>query len=1139
MFGSMHQIDGRGIYSATDLVGFLLCSHLTHLELEALSGAIARPDRADPELDVLTRRGTEHERRYLDGLRARGVPVVEITLDGEGEEALREANDRTTAAMAEGVPIIYQATFYDRRWRGHADFLERVEAPTAAFEWGYEPVDTKLARRVKPSALIQLCVYAEQVAQVQGTAPALVHVVTGDDVRHSFPLASFAAYHRYVRGRFDAAVATRIDGSYPTPVTHCAVCRWDELCTTRRRDDDHLSVVAGMRGDQVKKLVDSGVSTVEALAAAPPGTPPVRIGAATLERLRGQARLQVAQRRSGEPSYELLLPTEPDRGLCLLPEPCPGDLFFDIEGDPFAGDEGLEYLLGVVEIEDETPAFRAFWAHDGAAEKQAFEEFMDYVVDRLERYPNLHVYHYAPYEPTALKRLMGRHGTREEQVDRLLRGGVLVDLYQVVRQSLQVSEDSYSLKKIERFFLGARDDVITDAGASIVAYEHFLESGDKAVLDDIDRYNRQDCESLVHLRTWLEARRAEAAKREGTPLSRPEAREGGPSATQAEVEADVAELAGRLTHDVPDEAGARTEEQQARWLVAQLLNWHRREDRPEWWAHFERLRKSDDELLEDTESIAGLRYEGETGTVAKSILHRYRFPPEQEHKFGAGAQVFDPRTEKTCGTIHFIDAAEGVLDLKRGAISRAPHPTAIVPAGPLPTVVLRQAVQRVAACVAEHGVTGDGPYRAARNLLLRNPPVVAGALPDGPLQAEGEPDVDAALRVVEALEAGCLPIQGPPGCGKTYVGGRTVVDQVANGRRVGITATSHKAIGRLIQEVRAAATERGVHVRIVQKADEDDACNLPGVECTNDNAHVVARLAAGEVDVVAGTPWLFARTDLDGTLDVLVIDEAGQMSLANAVAVSCAARTLVMLGDPNQLAQPSKGSHPPGAEVSGLDHLLGDDVTVPPDRGLFLSTTRRLHPDVCAFVSEVFYEGRLRPHESCACQAVAHGPWAGGTGVRWVQVAHTGNRSTSAEEVEEVARGVEALLGRPWTDADGAERALTVDDILVVAPYNAHIARLRAALPDGARVGTVDKFQGQEAPVVVFSMATSSAEDLPRAMEFLYSLNRLNVAVSRARALAVLVCSPDLLAAPCRTPHQLRLVNALCRLVEHAGERLS
>ena len=301
---------------------------------------------------------------------------------------------------------------------------------------------------------------------------------------------------------------------------------------------------------------------------------------------------------------------------------------------------------------------------------------------------------------------------------------------------------------------------------------------------------------------------------------------------------------------------------------------------------------------------------------------------------------------------------------------------------------------------------------------------------------------------------------------------------------------------------------------------------------TTDNARVQAAVAEGEVDVVAGTAWLFARRGMEGTLDMLLVDEAGQMPLANAVAVSGAADNLVLLGDPRQLAQPSRALHPPGAGSSALEHALGDNQTVPPELGLFLDVTWRMHPVLCDFVSEVVYQGRLHSDPSCARQAVEDGPLAGGVGIRFLPVEHSGNRTSSPEEAAAVADLLGALVGRRWTDSKGVERPLTVDDVLVVAPYNAQVACLARFLPPGARIGTVDRFQGQEAAVVICSLATSTGEHLPRGLEFLYSVNRLNVAVSRARALALVVASPALLAVRCRTPEQLRLVNALCRLAE-------
>jgi len=385
------------------------------------------------------------------------------------------------------------------------------------------------------------------------------------------------------------------------------------------------------------------------------------------------------------------------------------------------------------------------------------------------------------------------------------------------------------------------------------------------------------------------------------------------------------------------------------------------------------------------------------------------------------------------------------------------------------------------------------------------------------------------------LTVGPLAIQGPPGSGKTYSAARVVVALVGAGQQVGITANSHSVIGHVLTQVMACAREQRVKVRALQKAPDGQGCTDTDVVCTKRNEEVEAALAAREVDLVAGTGWLFARLGMDQALDVLVVDEAGQLSLANVVAAGTSARNLVLVGDPRQLAQPSRGTHPPGVGVSGLDHLLAGAATIPPDRGLFLDVTRRLHPDICAFVSEVVYDNRLRPTSDCQRQAITDGPLLGGSGLRWVPVHHTGNRTSSREEAVAVRERYSALLGRSWTNHHGRIAPLGPLDILVVAPYNAQVALLAENLPAGARVGTVDKFQGQEAAVVLVSLTASSAEDIPRGMEFLYSTNRLNVAVSRARALAVVIGSPRLLAVQCHSMRQLHLANGLCRLVELAG----
>ena len=424
--------------------------------------------------------------------------------------------------------------------------------------------------------------------------------------------------------------------------------------------------------------------------------------------------------------------------------------------------------------------------------------------------------------------------------------------------------------------------------------------------------------------------------------------------------------------------------------------------------------------------------------------------------------------------------------------------------------------------------------RAARDLLLRSAPRLDPP-PGDRLYHEGEELLAAARRLVLELDGGVLPVQGPPGAGKTYMGARMICELVRAGRKVGVTAVSHKVIRNLLEAVVEAADEQGLDVQCLHKV-SDRSDDLPdGIAETTTNPGLLKALTNGEVQVGAGTVWAWARPDFEGAVDVLVVDEAGQMSLANTLAASQAARSLVLLGDPQQLEQPIQGSHPEGADVSALEHLLEGHETISDERGLFLSETWRLHPTICEFTSELFYEGRLGARPGREIQRLVGPTPFTGAGLWFAPVEHAGNQSSSPEEVARVADLYASLLAgdATWVDPDGVEAPLSPADVLVVAPYNAQVGALSERLPE-ARVGTVDKFQGQEAPVVIYSMATSAPEDAPRGMEFLYSLHRLNVATSRARCVCILVGSPRLLEPECRTPHQMRLANALCRYVELA-----
>jgi uncharacterized protein len=639
----------------------------------------------------------------------------------------------------------------------------------------------------------------------------------------------------------------------------------------------------------------------------------------------------------------------------------------------------------------------------------------------------------------------------------------------------------------------------------------------------------------------------------GTAVARPSAKNEAPSEPVKERALRVATLRTRLLAGVPDARAERSEEQQARWVLAYLLDWHRREDKVGWWEYFNLCGLPVEELYDEQDAIAGLELVervnvsvSKTGRPTGPVTDRYRYP-EQEMEIGRKDDLKLQDGTKF-GEVVAVDRIARTIDVKKGKAQADLHPAAAFAHKYINVDVLEDALFQLGLHVAEHGIdgavrgsdtltpaTGNTQHRAALDLLLRRPPRLASA---SFAARDDESATDFATRVVGALDESVLAIQGPPGSGKTYTGARMICSLVAAGKRVGITGPSHKVVRNLLDAVAEAARATGTPMRLMHKVtDADDSAATDEIAVTTSNPDALAALQNREIDVLGGTAWLWARSEFARSVQVLFVDEAGQMSLANALAVSGAADSMVLLGDPQQLDQPTKGSHPDGVGVSALEHILGDQQTIPDDRGIFLPTTWRLCPRICEFTSEVFYERKLASKDGLDRQSLTGAGSLDGSGLWIFDVEHDGNRNFSHEEVEAVAALVARLLSADarWIDQHQRPRPMTMQDILIVAPYNAHVTRLVERLGPSARVGTVDKFQGQEAPVVIYSMATSCAEEAPRGMEFLYSLNRLNVATSRARCAAIIVASKRLFEPECKTPRQMKLANALCRYRELAN----
>jgi uncharacterized protein len=1121
--------------AATDVSNHLACRHLTQLDRAVAEGRIAAPAWRDPALAVLQQRGLAHEKAYIEHLRERGLAVVE-----PAEEGGKLSVERTIQAMRAGADAIVQAELRKDRWIGRADVLLKVSRPSRLGAWSYEVVDTKLAQETRAGTVLQLCLYSELVKEVQGQFPERMHVVKpgADFLPESFRFDDFGAYFRLVRGRLEeTAGAPPSSSTYPDPVEHCGICRWWQVCDARRHADDNLCLVAGIRSLHTEELERQGINTLTQYAEEPKPyrRRPDRGSPQAFSRAHGQARIQLDGRRAGGPRYKLLT-QEPGLGFFLLPDPDIGDVFFDVESDPFAGNAGMEYLLGVAFSDGDSGLhYRALWAFTPSEERRALEKLIDFIMARWHENPGMHIYHFSPYEPGAVKRLIGRHGTRETELDRLLRAGRFIDLLAVMRHGLQASVEGYSLKALEQFTGFTRAMELPAAAAALRKVAKALElavpkditADDRAA---VEAYNRDDCLSTASLRDWLEARRAESVQG-GAAISRPENRSGEASEGVKEKEADTQLLYQKLIQGLPEDREAWGPEERARWLLAHQLEYFRREEKCAWWEYFRIHGLDFEELMEERKALADLSFVGEVGRSGRLPVHRYSFP-EQEIDPEEGKKLREIGTQEAVGTVLAMDPSAHTVDIVKNASAVDLHPAAVMIDDIIRPAPVDKAFLELARSIADNGVNGNGPYRAARDLLLAARPRLRGPA-QGRLRKDGEGVVEAAVRLVKSLDDSILPVQGPPGSGKTYTGARMIVSLAREGKRVGVTAVSHKVIQKLLMEALNAASESGVALRAMRKDRKADGETTEGVVVTKDNTKLLAGLDQGAV--VGGTAWFWSQDDMIETLDYLFVDEAGQMSLAHVLATARSARNIVLLGDPQQLEQPQKGAHPEGAEVAALVHILAGRKTILDDAGLFLDVTWRLHPRICSFTSELFYEGRLVSRTGLEKQTLAGTGHFAGSGLFYVPMDHTGNQNSSPEEVEAVWRIVRELRdGATWTDDHGRLSQLSPSDILVVAPYNAQVAALARRVGEEARIGTVDKFQGQEAPVVIYSMTSSSAQDAPRGMSFLYSPNRLNVATSRARCACILVASRRLLEPECTIPDQMRWANGLCRYREMA-----
>ena len=1117
------------LLTPSKITAWLDCAHFLTLRHEVDSGVREpAPNMFGEMAEMLLQKGLGHERAVLEQYRLDGRDVFEVPDWDRGTESYNQWMDRVGDVLGAGHDVVFQMPFVHDGVRGIADFLERVVDVDGNVT--YEPVDAKLARKeAKPGHVLQLCFYAEAIAAQTGQPPVQMHIELGSGVRETIRVDDVLAYWRRLRTQLAELVAApSTEQTKPEPCDHCGFCEFEQVCDTEWRAADSLVHVAGVRRADRALLEADGIDTIAHLATLEREVPD--LDAERVVRMVRQASLQVKARNALEnrpPPFELLEPdpltaadvnvdlVEPElTGFTALPAPDDGDIFLDYEGHPFwKADVGLFFLFGFIERNDEGSwRFKAFWAHDQAEEAQATQDLVDYLAERRSRFPNMHVYHYNHTERSSLVRLATDYGVAERPLERLIDTGLFVDLFPIVTGALQVGTESYGLKHIETLTDYERSHDIDQGAGAVVEYEHWMGDLDQTRLDRIARYNEDDVRATMAVRDWLIDHRPDDVAWRDAVLE--------PEVADEELDARIEALhafgPGTVEH-----------------LMGDLLGYWRRE-RKVVAADCLRLSMADEvDQFESLGAITRLSFEGfedkysdKTGKKLKWPVAVFSFPPQPlDADIDAGSKMIVALSEQEWAffSLADIDRAAGTLQVSwnQSMIDAAVFPTSLVHYVNFP-----EGAKLVALCdLADQMLDSDAT--AVGHAILRNdsPQFLAG---QGPSDGVFVGDYTAICDWAPHLNTSFVPIQGPPGTGKTFTGAHVIRTLVNAGKRVGVTAMSHHAIDNLMEAVVERFDEEGDKLRAVRKSPRGG--NLVGVDYVNDNE----QCATGSYDVIAGTSWLFASQSMrDNPVDVLIIDEAGQLGLADTLAASISATNVILLGDPQQLPQVAKASHPNRSGVSALEHLLGENVrTVSPERGVLLDVTWRMHPDVCDFISDVMYEGKLTSEKSCASQTTS-----AGTGLRWIRAEHDGHATESHEEAALVVDTIEGLIGTDWTDQHGTTGRLTTDDFIVVTPYNDQRRCIETALAAnpataGVRVGTVDKFQGREAAVVLFSMATSSAEFMPRTADFLFSKNRLNVAISRARCIAYLICTDELLDTRARTVDEMDLISALCALVE-------
>lgn len=1117
----------KNLYSPSMFKNYLNCKYTIFNEFYEEKLNLKRKELSETD-KIRLAKGNEFEDEYLRELQKKYKKVIDLKKDKKSSKD--EIAKQTIKYMKEGYEVIRGGYFIDNNWKGEFDFLEiNRNIKSKLGDYSYEVLDTKNTTKVKPDHIFQVAIYAELLEKVQGIQSKNFYIVLKQMKKEGMKLNSVSDFVQMQKKKFEKFIETDIDKVKPEKCSYCPRCPWEETCKNIWKEKDSLDQMWGMRKDTRKALQKLNIDTVLKLSEQKIDKVYGDINIETSRKFIKFAKLIVKERKTKKPEYELIEDNEDlIKGLRRLPKPSKSDLFFDIESSQDYDEKGkLEYLFGIYYEENNKTKYEILWSHNRKDEKKNLVKLFDFFDEHLKKYPDAFIYHYGNYETTALESLVSEYKVKEADLAHYLTKNKFLDLNTIAMQSMLVTE-SYSIKDLEKYYDFKRTSDIKKGTVSEDYYNFWKQTGDQKLLDEIEKYNKEDCASTAEFHKWLLSKRDK-----NLPWFVPK----------------IEELELRPREILMEEYSKKLRDAQIKNkdlqnIVSDILGFYYRSNKPKWRRYFDRKYQTHEVIQEDTECIGNMRRNGKVETEKRSYVFTYKYD-EQDFKLKKGDTANIANSElvsqpSRAGKIISIDHHEHIIKISRATKSGyLPDIISIGPDGPAKIDLLEKSIFKFVDSLVE----GENKYHAIQSILNKEIPRIKGIKQGEKIIKKNDYDNEIP-EIISQLDNSYIYIQGPPGTGKTRQAANTILKLLKDGKKVGVTANSHKVIHNLIDRVIYFAKKDNFKFKGLHKHSARDEYTIYIEKDVNENEYINSVSDSLDFNFLyekknaglfSGTKYHFVHPVNEEKLDFLFIDEAGQFTIADVLSVGRVAKNIVLIGDQNQLGSPVEGVHPGESSKSILNFLLGDLETIPEDRGIFLDTTHRLHPKINEFISNNFYDGKLICHKDNKLRSInlSGHPIIKSEGIFYIQADHEGRSQKSIEETEIVKKLVKQFLGKDLLDSKGKKKKLDINDILVVSPYNAQTNFLSENLDKGAKVGTIDKFQGQEASITIISMTSSDADCLPRDLDFIFDKNRLNVALSRSQLISIVIFNPKLLDTYPTTKEQIILLNNFCKLLKY------